>query len=86
MGFPRTYVFRPAYIYPVKPRREPNLSYRMLRAIYPVFRVMFPNLVISADDLGRAMADVTVHQAAPRGVVLENRDIRAIAVSPGTAR
>ena len=37
-GFPRLYIFRPAYIYPVKPRLEPNLSYRLLRAIYPVFR------------------------------------------------
>jgi hypothetical protein len=42
-GFPRVYVFRPAYIYPVQPRREPNVSYRLLRAIYPAFRVLFPN-------------------------------------------
>ena len=25
-GFPRLYIFRPAYIYPVEPRKEPNLS------------------------------------------------------------
>ena len=37
-GFPRVYIFRPAYIYPVEPRKEPNCSYRLLRAIYPVFR------------------------------------------------
>jgi uncharacterized protein YbjT (DUF2867 family) len=30
-GFPRVYIFRPAYIYPVEPRKEPNLSYRLLR-------------------------------------------------------
>ena len=30
-GFPRAYIFRPAYIYPVEPRKEPNLSYRPLR-------------------------------------------------------
>ena len=35
-GFPRVYIFRPAYIYPVEPRKEPNFSYRLLRAIYPV--------------------------------------------------
>ena len=39
-GFPHVYIFRPAYIYPVQPRREPNLSYRLLRAIYPVFRMV----------------------------------------------
>src|SRR5580700_11439159 len=53
-GFPHVYLFRPAYIYPVEPRKEPNFSYRLLRGIYPVFRVLFPNLVIRADDLARA--------------------------------
>ncbi len=50
-GFSGLYLFRPAYIYPVEPRREPNVSYRLLRAIYPVFRMVFPNQVIPADDL-----------------------------------
>jgi uncharacterized protein YbjT (DUF2867 family) len=59
-GFPRVYIFRPAYIYPVEARKEPNLSYRLLRAIYPAFRVLFPNQVIRADDLGRAMVDIAV--------------------------
>src|SRR6202047_286268 len=31
-GFSRLYIFRPAYIYPVEPRKEPNFSYRLLRA------------------------------------------------------
>ena len=30
-GFPHVYIFRPAYIYPVEPRKEPNLSYRLMR-------------------------------------------------------
>ena len=76
-GFPHVYMFRPAYIYPVRPRREPNLSYRLLRAIYPVFRVLFPNQVIRADDLARTMADAAVRGiGAGRTLVLENRDIR----------
>jgi uncharacterized protein YbjT (DUF2867 family) len=78
-GFPCIYIFRPAYIYPVEPREEPNLSYRLLRRIYPVFRVLFPNQVIRADDLARAMADVAIGGRGERGaVVLENRDIRAM--------
>src|SRR5579863_8314419 len=59
-GFPHVYVFRPAYIYPVKPRKEPNFSYRLLRSIYPVFRALFPNQVIPANDLARAMVDAVV--------------------------
>jgi len=52
-GFPHVYIFRPAYIYPVEPRKEPNLSYRLMRTIYPVFRVLFPSQAIRAGDLGR---------------------------------
>jgi uncharacterized protein YbjT (DUF2867 family) len=84
-GFPRLYIFRPAYIYPVEPRKEPNFSYRFLRAVYPVFRTLFPNQVIQADDLARAMVDVVVGgtEVAPSRV-FENRDIRALvrAVAP----
>src|SRR5207244_793320 len=56
-GFPAVYIFRPAYIYPVQPRREPTISYRLVRATYPVFRLLFPNQVIRADDLARTMVD-----------------------------
>jgi hypothetical protein len=73
---------RAAYIYPVLPRQEPNFSYRLLRALYPVFRLLFPNQVISADDLGWAMVDVVLRQTQERqGVVFENRDIRAMVKS-----
>ena len=73
------YICRPPYIYPVEPRKEPSLSYRLLRVIYPVFRVLFPNQVIPADDLAHAMVDVVVREAGESGgVVLENRDIRAM--------
>ena len=78
-GFPRVYLFRPAYIYPVEPRQEPNFSYRLMRAIYPVFRVLFPNRVIRADELAEAMVDVVVRGAGERrDLVLENPDIRAM--------
>ena len=79
VGFPCVYIFRPGYIYPVEPRKEPNFGYRLLRGIYPVFRVLFPNQVIRADDLARAMVDVAVRRRGEYGgVVLENRDIRAM--------
>jgi uncharacterized protein YbjT (DUF2867 family) len=81
-GFPRVYIFRPAYIYPVEARKEPNFSYRLLRAIYPAFRVLFPDQVIPADDLARAMVDVAVRETGETGgLVFENRDIRAIVES-----
>ena len=81
-GFPRVYIFRPAYIYPVEPRKEPNFSYRLLRAIYPAFRLLFPNQVIPANDLAGAMVNVVVQKTVEReGRVFENRDIRAMVES-----
>ena len=82
-GFPRLYIFRPAYIYPVEPRKEPNFSYRLLRSVYPVFQLVFPNQVIRADDLAKSMVDVAIRTGAGmERVILENRDIRAM-VGPG---
>jgi len=81
-GFPRLSIFRPAYIYPVEPRKEPNFSYRLMRGIYPVFRALFPNQVIRADDLARAMVDVvTTGIGAAPSKIFENRDIRALVQS-----
>ena len=86
-GFQHVYLFRPAYIYPVEPRNEPNFSYRLLRAAYPVFRVLFPNQVIRADDLAWAMVNVVVghtekgQEFVTGDLVLENRDIRALVKS-----
>ena len=78
-GFSSVYIFRPAYIYPVTPRQEPNFGYRLLRAIYPAFRVLFPSQVIRADDLARAMVEVAVQEPGDRrGPIFENRDIQAI--------
>jgi uncharacterized protein YbjT (DUF2867 family) len=77
--FSHLFIFRPAYIYPVAPRKEPNFGYRVLREIYPVFSALFPNQVIRADDLARAMVDVVVQRmGGPKSQILENRDIRAL--------
>src|SRR5580692_3832070 len=78
-GFARVYIFRPAYIYPVEPRTEPTFGYRLLRAAYPAFRLMFPGLVTRSDDLARAMVDVSVRETGEReSRVFENRDILAM--------
>jgi uncharacterized protein YbjT (DUF2867 family) len=81
-GLPRLYLFRPAYIYPVEPRKEPNFSYRLLRSVYPVFQLLFPNQVIRADDLAKTMVDIAIRTGTDtEQIVLENGDIRAMADS-----
>jgi uncharacterized protein YbjT (DUF2867 family) len=79
VGFYAAYIFRPAYVYPVKPRKEPNLGYRLLRTTYPIFRMLFPDQVIRADDLARVMVDVAVRGTKERTArVFENNDIQAM--------
>jgi hypothetical protein len=66
----------------VEPRKEPNFSYRLMRAIYPAFRVVLPNQVIPADDLARAMVDFAIRETRETGgLVFENRDIRGMVKS-----
>jgi uncharacterized protein YbjT (DUF2867 family) len=78
-GFPRVYLFRPAYIYPVQPRKEPNFSYRLIRAVYPLSRLLFPNQVVRADDLAWAMVNIVLRERQEHQcLVFENRDIRAM--------
>jgi uncharacterized protein YbjT (DUF2867 family) len=78
-GFPHVYLFRPAYIYPVQPRKEPNFSYRLIRAVYPLSRLLFPNQVVRADDLAWAMVNIVLRERQEHQcLVFENRDIRAM--------
>ena len=80
-GFPHVYIFRPAYIYPVTPRKEPTVSYRLFRVLYLAFRLF--GLAVRSDDLGRVMLDISVHEVKePRNRILENRDILSMVHSP----
>lgn len=73
-GFEQLTIFRPGYIYPVTPRREPNLSYRIMRFLYPLYKRVHANGVIASIDLARAMFRAGLYGETKR--VLENRDIR----------
>lgn len=77
LGFPRLYIFRPGYIYPVTPRKEPNLMYSIFRILYkPVVSWMFPKMSITSEGLAQAMVKVTFDESASQ--TFENADIRAL--------
>ena len=77
LGFPRTHLFRPGYIYPVKPRRKKSTAYRVLRALYPVGRRLYPNVGLSSEDLARAGLHAGLHGTGPHAAPeLESREIR----------
>ena len=74
--FSQAYIFRPAYIYPVTPRKEPNFGYKLYRALYPVMKVLFPNGVIESTALAKAMFMAGIEGAEK--TTLENKDIKRI--------
>jgi ribosomal protein S18 acetylase RimI-like enzyme len=73
MGFSSFHSFRPAYIYPVTPRKEPNLMYRVSRIIYPVIRMLGPKLSIRSTALAEAMFLVGLN--GHKKEIFENEDI-----------
>lgn len=84
MGFPRLRIFRPGYIHPDEPRREPNLAYAAFRLAYPVVRRIYPNVGIGSTDLARAMLHAALEGTPGHDdPILENQDIRDLAARLG---
>mgnify|MGYP000299551936 FL=1 len=78
-GFPRLHIFRPGYIYPVTPRKEPNLVYTITRFLYHLLRRLYPNIGISSEDLAAAMVHAGLYGTGENeNPVLENKDIRTM--------
>ena len=79
IGFSRVHIFRPGYIYPVTPRKEPNLMYTISRFLYPLLRRLYPNIGISSVDLARAMVHAGLNGTGENdNPILENKDIRSM--------
>ena len=75
MGFKSFHAFRPGYIYPVTPRKEPNFSYRLMRWLYPVIKLLGKNASVRSTELATAMYNIGLKANAPE--ILENKDIRS---------
>ncbi len=73
LGLKAFYTFRPAYIYPVEPRKEPSFGYRMMRTFYPLIKMMGENASIKSTELADAMFNVGLNGAD--GEILENNAI-----------
>ncbi len=74
LNFSKTYLFRPGYIYPVKPRKEPNLMYKLLRIFYKPLRLIYPNLGVESEKLATKMFEVGLFGGDK--IIYHNRDIR----------
>lgn len=67
--------FRPAYIYPVTPRKEPNFMYTFSRAIYPLLKLFGDGMSIKSTELAEAMFKAGIEGTDQE--VLENKEILA---------
>ena len=70
------YSFRPAYIYPVESRSEPNLAYTVFRFLYPIVRLFGKRYSIRSTELAEAMFKVGLFGNEKK--VLENHEILEI--------
>lgn len=75
LQFNRLYIFRPGYIYPTIPRKEPNRSYIFFRYAYKgLLQYIYPNIGLTSEQLSNAMTNAGLYGAEKE--TLENADIR----------
>lgn len=74
LRFSATYIFRPGYIYPVTPRREPHFGYRFMRWIYKPISFIYPNIGLTSTQLAAFMVKTGLY-GGPK-TIYSNRDIR----------
>lgn len=72
--FAQTFIFRPGYIYPVTPRKEPNLSYKIMRKLYKPVSMIYPNIGVTSIQLSNKM--VTIGMKGGDRIIYENNEIR----------
>jgi len=77
MRFKTVFLFRPGYVQPLHGIRTKTAlygaAYALMRPLYPLWKMLFPNYVTTTECVGRAMLNVT-KRGFPKPV-LENRNI-----------
>ena len=74
LNFRQLSIFRPAYIYPVAPRIEPNFGYKVMRLLYKPLSIVYPNGTVTSVKLASKMTEVGLYGSTQ--IIYENRDIR----------
>jgi nucleoside-diphosphate-sugar epimerase len=74
LQFKSTHIFRPAYIYPVTARKEPNMLYKFMRFFYKPIKFIFPSMTVTSIQLANKMVEVGL--AAGEKIIYENAEIK----------
>ncbi|ARA94666.1 epimerase [Rhodothermaceae bacterium RA] len=81
LPFKAVYIFRPAYIQPVRGARSRTPLYRafyaVLTPLYPILKRAFPGYVTTTETVGRALIEAAVNGAEKP--ILHSREINALA-------
>jgi len=76
LGFKDAYMFRPGLIKPTIGLKNTYKSYMFFTPFYPIFRKLFPKFVVTLEEIGLAMINVTLFGSDKK--VLECKDIAQI--------
>ena len=73
LAFKTAFMFRPGFIKPTKGLKNAYKAYKFFTPFYPVFKKLFPKYVVTLEEIGLAMINVTLFGSDKK--VLECRDI-----------
>ena len=60
LPFKNAYMFRPGYIQPTKGLKNTYKIYKVISPLYPVFKLFFPGYVVTLEELGKAMINLSL--------------------------
>ena len=75
--FKAAHMFRPGFIKPTKGLKNAYKAYKFFTPFYPVFRKLFPKYVVTLEEIGLAMINVTLYDSNKK--ILECKDIDQMA-------
>ena len=73
LNFSQLNIFRPGYIYPVTPRKEPNIWYKLFRVLYQLLGGVMKNSSVTSIQLATKMVNVTLSNN--KQLIFENTHI-----------
>jgi nucleoside-diphosphate-sugar epimerase len=78
LNFKSFHSYRPAYIYPVTKREEPNTMYKIMRAMYKPIKFLFPNYTITSEKLAQVIVHIGFNGS--QKTFFENKEMRNFSI------
>ena len=79
LPFKAAYMFRPGFMKPVKGQKNPNVLFKIMGSIYPIFKFLLPNAGCKLEDVAAAM--IICAKDGYTKHILANQDIDLLAAA-----